>query len=71
MLPWISCTYPDRNWLFQQNGTLVHTTISLAESIDVHWYFAVLLKYLLSLNSLNYGTWGTLQAKGNTEIRDL
>jgi hypothetical protein len=32
------------------------------------WQIAVLSTYLLPLISLDYGTWGVLQAKGNTTV---
>ncbi len=59
VMPWLSATYPEENYVFQQDGAPVHTANSMQRSLEnntaVQLSNAVWLLYFPDLNLLNYG----------------
>ncbi len=59
VMPWLSATYPEENYVFQQDGAPVNTANSMQRSLEnnmaVQWSQAVWLPYFPDRNLLNYG----------------
>jgi len=74
VLPWISRTYPDGNYVFQQDGAPAHTAYStqqfLKENMSSYWPAAKWPPYLPDLNPLDYSFWGVLQDKVQARAHD-
>jgi hypothetical protein len=69
VIPWLSATYPEGNYVFKQDGVPAHTASStqkfLESNMAAQWSKMVWPSYLPDLNPLDYGIWVVLQAKVN------
>jgi hypothetical protein len=69
IIPWLSATYPEGNYVFQQDSAPAHTANSTQQFIEsnmaAHWSKTVWPPYLPDLNPLDYGIWGVMQTKVN------
>jgi hypothetical protein len=74
VMPWLSATYPEGNYVFQQDGAPAHTANStqtfLAKNMAAHWSNVVWPPYSPELNQLDYGIWGVLQTKVNATAHE-
>jgi hypothetical protein len=69
VIPWLSATYPEGNYVFQQDGSPAHTANSTQQFIEsnmaANWSKTVWPPYSPNLNPLDYGIWGVMQIKVN------
>jgi hypothetical protein len=69
VIPWLSATYPEGNYVFQQDGAPAHTANStqlfIESNMAANWSKTVWPPYSPDLNLLDYGIWGVMQAKVN------
>jgi hypothetical protein len=69
VIPWLSATYPEGNYVFQQDGAPAHTANSTQQFIEsnmaAHWSKPVWPLCSQDLNPLDYGIWGVMQTKVN------
>jgi hypothetical protein len=67
VIPCLSATSPEGNYIFQQDGAPAHTPNFMQKFIEsnmvVHWSKMVWPTYSPDLNPQDYGIWGVLQAK--------
>jgi hypothetical protein len=66
-VPWLRRTYPDGNYVFQQDGAPAHTSkrtqVWLVMTLSGFWAKDVWPPSSLDLNPLDYSVWGVLKAK--------
>jgi hypothetical protein len=67
VVPWIKQTYPDGNYVFQQDSAPAHTAQTtqqfLRETMAKFWTPADWLPYSPDLNLLDFSVWSVLQEK--------
>ena len=68
MLPWIKATYPEGNFVFQQDGASAHSTTAIQAKLteelggpDHCWRKEMWTPQSPDLNPLDYGVWSVLQ----------
>lgn len=74
VVPWLQKTYPNGNYVFQQDGAPAHTARStqrfLEENMASYWPPTVWPPYSPDLNPLDYSIWGVLQTKVQATAHD-
>ena len=67
VLPWTKQTYPNQNWIFQQDSAPAHRARTTQEfcknNFPAFWSPQQWLPYSPDLNPLDYAIWGILEAK--------
>ncbi len=64
VIPWLSATYSEGSYVFQQDGAPAHTANSTQQFIEsnmaANWSKTVWPPYSADLNPLDYGIWGVM-----------
>jgi hypothetical protein len=74
MMPWPCATYPQGNYVFQQDGAPAHTANLtqrfLEKNIVAQWSKEFWPLYLPELNPCDYDIWGVLPTKVNATAQE-